>query len=335
MKGSGAPAPPDMRKQRPSLTSARTYASDIAVQPLASLGKFLQSQNYHFTTITPASHRRVVERDPSYEAENLSDIFGWSRRFRRRHFKSVSEMLEKAGELERCGEFFRSKVRFSTLADQLYVHSAFPTDAPDSVFFGPDTYRFARAIRNSFPEGKSCPTRIIDLGCGSGAGGIYAASLVYGKRPDLVLVDINEKALGFSRVNCILNGMQQTTTLVNSDLFASITEAADLIISNPPYLVDSKVRAYRHGGANGYDLSLRIAEESLIYLRPGGRLILYTGAPFVGGEDRFLAALTRAFTAKSRSFHYEEIDPDVFGEELDQPCYARADRIAAVSVVVH
>jgi hypothetical protein len=31
---------------------------------------------------------------------------------------------------------------------------------------------------------------------------------------------------------------------------------------------------------------------------------------------------------------YEEIDADVFGEELDQPPYDCADRIAVVSVVV-
>ena len=320
--------------ENPGLSSGRAIPAESAGQPLVVLGKFLQSQDYRFTTITPASHRRVVERDPSYEAENLTDIFGWSRWFRRERFHGVAEMLGEAGELEGCRGAFRSKVRFSTLSDQLYVHSAFPTDAPDSVFFGPDTYRFARAIRNHFP-GDNCPTRIIDLGCGSGAGGIYAASLVSGERPDLVLVDINDKALRYSRVNCILNGTQQTTALVNSDLFAEITEAADLIISNPPYLVDSKARAYRHGGANGYDLSVRIAEESLGFLKPGGRLILYTGAPVVSGNDQFRAALTRALSAKSREFHYEEIDPDVFGEELDQPSYSHADRIAAVSVVVH
>jgi methylase of polypeptide subunit release factors len=317
------------------LSSSSVQVPASFLNPLVALGKFLQLQDYRFTTITPASHRRVVERDPSYEAQNLTDIFGWSRLFRRKRFPEVADMLDEAGELEARGAAFHSKVRFSTLADQIYIHSAFPTDAPDSVFFGPDTYRFARAIRNSFPRGKNCPTRIIDLGCGSGAGGIYAASLVSGERPDLILVDINDKALQYSRVNCVLNGTQQTTTLVNSDLFAKITEAADLIISNPPYLVDSKARAYRHGGANGYDLSVRIAEESLDYLKPGGRLILYTGAPVAAGEDQFRTALTRAMTAKSRSFHYEEIDPDVFGEELDQPSYAHADRIAAVSVVVH
>jgi hypothetical protein len=31
-------------------------------------------------------------------------------------------------------------------------------------------------------------------------------------------------------------------------------------------------------------------------------------------------------------FVYEEIDPDVFGEELDRPAYATADRIAAVGL---
>lgn len=33
------------------------------------------------------------------------------------------------------------------------------------------------------------------------------------------------------------------------------------------------------------------------------------------------------------SWKYEEIDPDVFGEELDTPAYAGIDRIAAVLLV--
>ena len=300
---------------------------------LIALGKFLQSKDYQFTTITPASHHRVIGRDHSYEAKTLPDIFGWNYCFQRHQFKEVEDMLAEAGELERRGELFRSKVRFSTLADQLYIHSAFPTDAADAVFFGPDTYRFARVIQHHFPDGKNCPTRIIDLGCGSGAGGIYAASLVSGERPDVLLVDISEKALRYSGVNCILNGAQQTTTLVHSDLFASISGTADLIISNPPYLVDPGARAYRHGGANGFDLSIRIAEEGLDHLKPGGRLILYTGAPVVGGTDQFLSTLSHLFAAKSQPFFYEEIDPDVFGEELDNAAYRHADRIAAVCMV--
>ena len=33
------------------------------------------------------------------------------------------------------------------------------------------------------------------------------------------------------------------------------------------------------------------------------------------------------------AFIYREIDPDVFGEELDAPAYANAERIAAVALV--
>ena len=33
-------------------------------------------------------------------------------------------------------------------------------------------------------------------------------------------------------------------------------------------------------------------------------------------------------------FVYEEIDPDVFGEELDRQAYAHADRIAVVGLTV-
>ena len=33
-------------------------------------------------------------------------------------------------------------------------------------------------------------------------------------------------------------------------------------------------------------------------------------------------------------FDYEEIDPDVFGEELEHPPYDRVDRIAVVGVTI-
>ena len=308
-------------------------ALDSQSAALVELGQFLQGQSYQFTTTTPATHARVLARQPQSEAENLTDIFGWSRLFRSERFPDIARMLQDAGELEARGDRVRSKVRFSTLGEQLYVHSAYPTDAPDAVFFGPDTYRFARVINHFFPHGKKSPTRIIDIGCGTGAGGIYAASLVSGDRPELVLVDINDRALRYSSINCALNGAQQTTTLIHSDLFDAVDGRADLIISNPPYLVDPAARAYRHGGPRGFELSLRIADESLGRLNPGGRMILYTGTPVVRGVDQFLASLSDSFGARSRPFLYEEVDPDVFGEELDNPNYRHADRIAAVSVV--
>src|SRR5438105_7016775 len=88
--------------------------------------------------------------------------------------------MADAGVLEVAGPLFRSNVRFSTLGDQLFVHSGFPTEQADAVFFGPDTYRFARFIRHSLGSmkrpGNLRRLRILDIGAGSGAGGIRAAA---------------------------------------------------------------------------------------------------------------------------------------------------------------
>jgi hypothetical protein len=94
-------------------------------------------------------------------------------------------------------------LRFSTLQGLLFAHSQYPTLAPDSVFFGPDTYRFA-ALISRVPYGCPSPPRaILDLGCGSGVGGIVAARRA-GGRPFLALADVNPAALRLAWVNSAL-----------------------------------------------------------------------------------------------------------------------------------
>ena len=60
------------------------------------------------------------------------------------------------------------------------------------------------------------------------------------------------------------------------------------------------------------------------------RLLLYTGSPIVGGVDRLLQAVEQDFAGCDLSWSYEEMDPDVFGEELETSAYSTVDRIAAV-----
>jgi methylase of polypeptide subunit release factors len=177
---------------------------------------------------------------------------------------------------------------------------------------------------------------IIDIGCGSGAGGLHAAGLMGpGVRTDIILSDINPKALRYSLINARLNGIADVRTIL-SDVFDQINEGGDLIVSNPPYLVDRSARLYRHGGGElGFDLSIRIVEDSIDRLYPGGRLFLYTGTPVIDGIDTFLAAVRPRLDARNCKYTYEEIDPDVFGEELDSAPYDRADRIAVVALTVH
>ncbi|WP_294058995.1 hypothetical protein [Sphingomonas sp.] len=62
-------------------------------------------------------------------------------------------------------------------------------------------------------------------------------------------------------------------------------------------------------------------------------MILYTGSAVVRSEDRLGAALAWLAQEQAVSLAYRELDPDVFGEELERPAYAEADRIAVVAAI--
>jgi methylase of polypeptide subunit release factors len=300
---------------------------------IRALGRALRSEGYRFTVVTPETHRRVLERPRG--TTNLQSIFGWNLPFDRDAVAPhILDLLATAEALEEADGHYRSKLRFATLDSLLFVHSGFPTTEQDSVFFGPDTYRFARLLRSSLRDvSANGPLRLVDIGSGSGAGGIYASRLLPGIT-DLILADINPKALEFSAVNAALNDVPSAQTML-SDVFGAIEGQADLVIANPPYLVDAERRLYRDGGgALGITLALRIVEQGLTRIRPGGRLILYTGTPIIAGADPFLEAVRPLVQLAGLQFVYEEIDPDVFGEELDGQAYAHADRIAVTGLTV-
>jgi methylase of polypeptide subunit release factors len=306
-------------------------AMDARCRALIELGRLLQLRRYRFVAVSPSTHNRVLRREAA--SPTLESVFGWSRPFDLEAIDGdLIKLLEQANALEAEAGQYKSKVRFASIDDLLFVHSAFPTTEPDSVFFGPDTYRFARLLRVTLSKTKKRgPLRLVDIGAGSGAGGIVAAR-VLGGGTELILADINRKALQFSAVNAALNGPPNAQTIL-SDILVEIDGTADVIISNPPYLVDEDRRLYRHGGGElGITLALRIAEESMAKLVPGGCLVLYSGAPIVNGADTFLESLQPVLQLYASHFVYEEIDPDVFGEELDRPAYAHADRIAAVGL---
>ena len=187
---------------------------------LAALGRELRERGYRFTTITPASHKRVNAR-PTARAVTLQDIFGWSRPFAEADLPaSLLINLAEAGALDRSDGQLRSTVRFSTLGDQLFAHSAFPTEQGDAVFLGPDTYRFARALGHSIATLQPRSSmRILDIGAGSGAGGLHAAALLRAVSPQIVMSDINHNALRFSRINAALNDIPNVE-VIESDLYA-------------------------------------------------------------------------------------------------------------------
>jgi SAM-dependent methyltransferase len=299
---------------------------------LLRIGRYLQTARYRFTTPTPQTHRRILSRRKF--ARDLRDIFGWNREFDPDDLPvEVMQALTDAEALAE-GEAggLRATVRFSSWKEHLLAHSGFPTEAADAVFFGPDSYRFARFIeeesKNTAPRG-----RILDLGCGTGIGGM-AISRLARDSIQLVVSDVNGAALDLAEVNFELARIAQPQ-LALSDLFTSLVGLFDLVLANPPYLNDAMQRLYRHGGGGtGEALSLRILQDSLSYLAPGGRLLLYTGVAVSGEEDEVTSLAQHLADTPEWEVRCEDIDVDVFGEELEAETYAAAERIAVLGIVV-
>ena len=300
---------------------------------LAHLGALLQEEGYSFVTVTPATHARVNGRPGNARATTLADVFGWSRPFGPGVLpERVVELLDAAGQLDRDGDEWRSRVRFSSYDDELFVHSAFPTTAADSVFFGPDSCRMADAAAGFVEKLDRLPRRAVDIGCGTGVGAITVAKRA--PAAEVLAVDINPAALRFAQVNVALAGTGNVRPRP-SNLLDDVPGRFDLIVSNPPFMIDPAGRAYRDGGGeHGHHLSLAIIDAAIDRLEPEGSLVLFSGAGIVGGRDPFRTAAAERLDGTGLTWTYREVDPDVYGEELDGPAYAHADRIAVVVLTV-
>lgn len=96
--------------------------------------------------------------------------------------------------------------------------------------------------------------QIIDIGCGYGPMGIYAAK----QCPNalVLMADVNERAVDLTSRNIIKNHVENATAVI-SFLFENINQKADLIMSNPPIRAGKKTvfklyeQSYDHLNKNG------------------------------------------------------------------------------------
>lgn len=130
------------------------------------------------------------------------------------------------------------------------------------------------------------PRRVLDLCTGSGCLAILAAYAFPHARVDAS--DISADALAVARKNIRRHRLGARIRAVRSDLFGSLTEKYDLIVSNPPYVTTAAMkklpREYRYepglalaGGASGLDLVHRIVSDAPAHLRPSGLLLCEIG----------------------------------------------------------
>ena len=137
---------------------------------------------------------------------------------------------------------------------------------------------------------------VLDIGTGGGCIAIACAMAFPAARVDAV--DVDRDALALAGENLYDHGLQDRVRLVESDLFAAVDAAYDLIVANPPYVgraeYESLPAEYRHepstglrAGEDGVDLIARILEEAGAYLTGEGLLVVEAGSCRTALEARY------------------------------------------------
>lgn len=316
--------------ERENVAGDPSWFSDGSRAPLLALLKTLEGQRYRFVTATPGTHARVIKRDDRRKAQNLHDVLGWSLPFEPEVLPTdVFTLLQRAGAvIEQPDGALKSLLRVSQVEGRLFLHSAYPTLEEDAVFLGPDSCRFAHWIISRMNRNVKT---VLDYGTGAGVGGIVAASTA--TNAHLTMADVNQKALFLASINAEHAGLAHTTAHTIAP--REVEGRFDLMVTHPPFMIDAGRRAYRDGGdLYGGQLSLDWVLQGVDLLTPGGSLILHTGVSIVDGRDLLLEALQERLPQTGLQMDYRELDPDIFGEDLDEPQYAQVERIAAVGMVV-
>jgi release factor glutamine methyltransferase len=147
--------------------------------------------------------------------------------------------------------------------------------------------------------------RVLDLGTGSGA--IAVALAVNAPEVSVVASDIWRPALALALRNALSTKVAERIGFIAADLFERLDAEPtlgkfDLVISNPPYIVDDQVARLEaevrnfeplvalRGGPDGLDFFRRIAAGVKSHLERDSLLALEVGA----GQDSAVAAILAA-----------------------------------------
>lgn len=143
------------------------------------------------------------------------------------------------------------------------------------------------------------PVRALDLGTGSGCVAVAVAARLPEAR--VVAVDASPAALAVAKKNAASANVQERVRFRQGDWFGGCRdgEVFDVILSNPPYLVEGdkdiwpEVSGYDphgalYGGRDGLDCYRRIIPDAPDWLAPEGWIFLEVGAGQAGRVSEML-----------------------------------------------
>lgn len=120
-----------------------------------------------------------------------------------------------------------------------------------------DSFLLAKYVEK-YAKGK-----VLDVGTGTG----ILAEAALRKTKNVLAVDINKEAVEFASKKGIKAKV--------SDLFSNVKGKFDLIVFNPPYLPEDKIKDKELvGGKKGYEVLDRFFSKAKKYLNKDGRILI-------------------------------------------------------------
>lgn len=263
------------------------------------VGATRSTENAHKTTLyqfVTAAREQLVQAGISVASANLDaevlarHVLGWD------HATYLSNRHEVAGA--------SFQTQYVSLVARRALREPLPFITGKREFWGLN-FEVTRDVLIPRPETETileeaqqlleAPTlirHIIDAGTGCGCLAI-ALALEY-KTAHLTGTDISPQALNVAKRNAVTHNVGKRITWVQTNYLANITEVADLIVSNPPYVpatvaeaLQPEVRDYEPeiaviSGHDGLEGTRELISQVESHLRPGGWFIFEFGD---GQED--------------------------------------------------
>ncbi len=129
--------------------------------------------------------------------------------------------------------------------------------------------------------------RVLDLGCGVGTNGVFAAQRA-GEHGYIAFVDSNQRACTLAALNARANGVAKFDVFATSTVEGPEPDSFDVVLANPPYYANSTIA----------QMFIRRAKQMLT---PQGKFFLVTRQPRELG-DLFLETFGQGDVVENRGY---------------------------------
>ena len=243
----------------------------------------MSSQIRHVASDIAATLQRSGISDSALEAEVL--LRHVLKHDRARFYASLQDTIG-VEDLERVQELTRRRIAREPLAYITGHREFYGLDflvSPGVLIPRQETEQVVERALKVANERHDKDISVADVGTGSGAIAVAIAANLPGAR--VFAIDCSAEALDIASRNCQRLRVPDRVTLLQGDLLAPLSQAVDLIVSNPPYIatnllpglapeVQREPQTALDGGEDGLEIIRRLIQQATSKLNEGGQLVV-------------------------------------------------------------